>query len=138
MTSVSCNDNERELEESKMQLDSLTRELANYKKRSDSLNLLLQKGELAKGYPVYFNSGFDTIENPKEFVATQLEKHPDLIPLKAELGGTMAFRDIQVISENWVLATYDDGHVQGRTIYSFEMQPNGELKFSPIASKLPK
>jgi hypothetical protein len=138
-SSIGCNDGDRdrELEETNMRLDSLSTALEAYKKERDSLRLLLQKGELATGYPVYFNKGFDTIDNPKEFISNSLKEKPELIPLEAKVGGTMAFRNVQVISENWVLATYDDGHIQGKTIYHFELHPNGELKFTAEASRLP-
>ena len=133
----SCNE-DRKLDENDDRLDSLSRELAEYKKNSDSLKMLLEKSDLATGYPVFYGKKFDTIENPEEYIANALEKHSDKIPLDPVLGGTMEFRKVQVLTEDWVLAVYDDGHVQGKSIFKYQLQPDGSLKFSHIASKLPK
>lgn len=80
---------------------------------------------------------FDTIENPEEYIADALKKQPEIIPLDPVLGGQMAFRQVKVLTEDWVLAVYDDGHIQGKSIYDYKMQPDGTITFSHIASRLP-
>ncbi|NJM80605.1 MAG: hypothetical protein HC854_15115 [Flavobacterium sp.] len=45
-------------------------------------------------------------------------KRVDLIPLKAVLGGALSFDDIQIIN-NWIIASYSDGHVSGSSIYEY-------------------
>ncbi len=135
---LGCNDRERDLEEKELQLDSLSRELAKYKRTSDSLKALIEKGDIAAEYPIYFGGKFDTIENPKEFIRNSLKEQPEVIPLKAEVGGTMAFREVKVLTEDWVLGTYDDGHVQGKSIYRYKLQPDGTLNFTLIASRDPQ
>ncbi len=52
--------------------------------------------------------------------------------MKAVLGGTMEFREVKVITEDWVLAIYDDGHVQGKSIFEYKLQPDGEIEFSKL------
>ncbi len=134
---TSCNE-DRKLDENDARLDSLSQELAKYKKDSDSLIMLLEKSGLATGYPVFYGKKFDTIENPEEYIAKALEKHSDKIPMDPVLGGTMEFRKVQVLTEDWLLAVYDDGHVQGKSIFKYQLQPDGSLKFTHIASKMPK
>lgn len=135
---LGCNDRDRDLEDKDLQLDSLSRELAKYKRTADSLKALIEKGDIAAEYPIFFGKKFDTIENPKEFIRNSLKERPEKIPLKAEVGGTMAFREVKVLTEDWVLGTYDDGHVQGKSIYRYSLQPDGTLEFTLIASHDPQ
>ena len=135
---LGCQDNDREMEETEVMLDSLSRELSEYKQKSDSLKGLLERGDLATGYPVYYGKAFDSIENPEEYIAGQLKEHPEKIPMDAVLGGTMQFRQVQVLTEDWVLAVYDDGHVQGKSIFEYELQPDGDIEFSHVASRMPE
>lgn len=133
----SCNDGERDLQDREMQLDSLSRELARYKHTSDSLKALIEKGDIAAEYPLYFGNKFNSIENPKAFIKNSLKEQPEKIPLKPEVGGTMVFREVKVLTEGWVLGTYDDGHVQGKSIYRYQLKPDGTLEFTLIASQEP-
>ena len=133
-----CQDNDRQMEDTELMLDSLSRELSEYKKTSDSLEALLERGVLATGFPVFYGPGFDSIENPEEYIANSLKEHPEKIPLDAVLGGTMQFRQVQVLTEDWVLAVYDDGHVQGKSIFEYELQPDGSIEFSHVASRMPQ
>lgn len=132
---LSCDDNDGKLRETDRQLDSLSTELSRQRHLNDSLRALMAKGELASNYPVFFGKKFDSIENPREYVKDALKEQPNLIPMKAEVGGTMDFREVSVISEDWVLATYDDGHVQGRSIYQYSLQPDGKIAFELVASR---
>lgn len=135
---LSCNDKERDLEENDMRLDSLSTELAKYKRTSDSLQALLEKGDLAADYKVYYGKQFDSIEDPESFISDALKKRPELIPLKPVVGGKMEFRKVKVLTEDWVLGIYDDGHIEGKSIYRYRLQPNGELKFTHITSREPE
>ncbi len=135
---LGCNDRDRDLEDKELQLDSLSRELARYKRTSDSLKALIEKGDLAAEYPIFFGKRFDTIDNPNEFIRKSLKEHPEIIPLEAEVGGTMAFREVKVLTEDWVLGIYDDGHVQGKSIYRYRLQPDGTLEFTLIATRDPQ
>ena len=35
--------------------------------------------------------------------------------------GKMTFDNIQILGEEWIIADYSDGHVQGRAIYSYKL-----------------
>ncbi|MEG9328801.1 hypothetical protein V6B16_12720 [Salinimicrobium catena] len=133
-----CQDNERELQNTEQQLDSLSQELSRYKKTADSLKALIEKGDIAANYPIYFGKEFDSIEDPKEMIKTALKKHPEIIPLDPVVGGSMQFREVKVLTNDWVLGIYDDGHIQGKSIYRYKLQPNGRLDFEHVTSAEPQ
>lgn len=134
----SCKNNDNELADNSKELDSLSRELEEYKRTSDSLQALIEKGDLASNYKVYYGNEYDSIENPEAFITQSLQQKPEFIPLKPVMGGTMAFRKVKVLTEDWVLGVYDDGHVEGKSIYKYSLQPDGELQFTHIASTEPE
>lgn len=127
-----------ELEVKNAAVDSLSTELENQQKLNDSLRQALETEHYANDYSLFFGKDYEDIEDPEAHVTEALQKKPDLIPLKAVLGGNMEFRKIDVISEDWVLAIYDDGHVQGKSIFAYELQKDGSVKFTEVASKLPE
>lgn len=132
---IACNDEKRQLDDKDLQLDSLSRELAKYKRTSDSLKALIEKGNIAAQYPIFYGKKFDTIENPEMYIKNALKDRKDLIPLEPVVGGTMAFRDIKVLTEDWVLGVYDDGHIEGKSIYKYSLDPEGKVDFALIASR---
>lgn len=132
-----CKNDNREPEKYDAELDSLSAELTEQQQQIDSLQSLMSNSEMAAGYPIYFGRKFDTIPNPQEYIEKSLKEQKDLIPLEAVMGGTMDFRQVQVLTEDWVLAIYDDGHIQGKSIFEYELQENGEVHFSEVVSQLP-
>lgn len=54
-------------------------------------------------------------------VATALKAQPEVIPLKAELGGTMHFTEVQPLNEEWIYGAYEDGHVAGSALFAYRM-----------------
>ena len=133
-----CHDKEREMEDTEMRLDSLSRELEEYKHTADSLNALIEKGDIAAEYPIYFGKEFDSIEDPNEFIKSALKEQPEKIPLEPVVGGSMEFREIKVLTNDWVLGIYDDGHIQGKSIYKYRLQPSGNVEFIHITSTEPE
>jgi len=58
-------------------------------------------------------------------------KHNELIPCKGAVGGTPGFYDpagIAVLSKNYVVANYDDGHVEGTVELTFTVS-NGTISW---------
>jgi hypothetical protein len=53
-------------------------------------------------------------------IIDDLRKHTELLPDKAILGGTMRFAEIRVISDRWVLAGIDDGHIDGYMFLNYK------------------
>ncbi len=119
-------------------VDSLTMELERQQTLNDSLQQALETDHYANDYSVFYGKEFEDIEDPEQHIINALKQKNDLIPLKEVLGGNMEFRQVQVISEEWVLAIYDDGHVQGKSIFAYELQEDGEVKFTEVATKLPE
>ncbi|MGV8945094.1 MAG: hypothetical protein ACOH1N_01575 [Lutibacter sp.] len=116
--------------------DSLKKEIQLLKSLNDSL---MKIENVAENY--WFNPDFNGayfirlgIENPEKFVESSLQKRKDLIPAEAVLGGTMSFRNIQLLGNKWLIADYNDGHIQGRAIYEYKLNDKKELLFKMLAS----
>lgn len=137
LIALGCKNDNRELENRNAELDSLSAELTEQQQTIDSLQSLMSNSEMAAGYPIYFNRKFDTIPNPEEYIVSRLKEQKGLIPLDPVVGGNMDFRQVQVLTEDWVLAIYDDGHIQGKSIFKYELQENGDIRFSEVISQLP-
>lgn len=112
-------------------------------KKIDSLNGELKKAKLKKNY--WFDveyEGMDLvnngIENPEKFIENSLREKPELIPLKPTLGGTMMFENMQLLADKWLIADYSDGHISGRTIYSYELNGNKKMEFKALNSIAPE
>lgn len=135
MTVFSCKDDDKDMEKFEQELDSLSQELTQQKEISDSLTRLLENGSMGSESIVFFGRAFDTIENPEEYISEKLRNHPEKIPLEAVVGGNMQYRQIKVLTEDWVMAVYDDGHIQGRSIFEYSLQPNGDIIFKEVASQ---
>jgi hypothetical protein len=73
---------------------------------------------------------------PDEVVADLL-KHTELIPYEGVLGGKMAFfkANTYVISDKWVLAYFEDGHINGNMLLSYSVK-NGNISWKVIDSYL--
>lgn len=58
-------------------------------------------------------------------IAADLAAHPELIPFPGVLGGTMGFYDpgqIYVLTNQWVVAGFEDGHVGGYIFLKYEQK----------------
>lgn len=116
--------------------DFLEKEIQHLKVLNDSLIKLSQVKE-----NLWFDKDFNGarltrqgITNPEEFVENALRKRVDLIPSEAVLGGTMSYGKIQLLGNKWVIADYNDGHIQGRSIYEYRIDDKKALTFKILAS----
>ncbi len=78
------------------------------------------------------------VEGSGEGIINDLMKHPELIPYDGVLGGTMGFYDtegIQVLSDRWVFAGFDDGHINGYMLLSYRNN-DGKIYWEVIDSYL--
>lgn len=59
-------------------------------------------------------------------IESNLLNHSDLIPYEGILGGMMHFHEggIHVVTDQWVVASFGDGHMEGYMILSYDL--NGE------------
>lgn len=135
---IGCSDEKTTPEKENFQhrLDSLSLALEQEKTLTDSLQLTIKSlDSIEKGYPLFFGKKYEGIENPEQFIKNQLRNQPEKIPLSPVLGGNMEFRKIDIISEKWLLAIYDDGHVQGKALMEYQLQPNGSVKYTLVATQ---
>ncbi len=61
------------------------------------------------------------IESP-EVLLEDLRSRPEVIPLKAVLGGTMYFTRTAILDERWVYGAYEDGHVAGAALFQWSLR----------------
>lgn len=58
-------------------------------------------------------------------IINDLMKHDELIPYEGVLGGKMNFyseKDIFVLSDKWVLAYFEDGHIGGNMLLEYSIK----------------
>lgn len=114
---LSCSEgNEKELQ---AQRDSLQTEVDNLRVEMDSLILKNRKYE------------FQHPEISKEEIVEQLREKTDLIPMEPVLGGTMRFGNIEIIDESLIVTDYNDGHVEGSSIFKYEVEGT-EINFKEV------
>lgn len=113
------------------------------KHKNDSLKGELNKAKLKESY--WFNTEYEGmqltvkgIKNPEKFIENSLREKPELIPLKPTLGGKMEFGNFKILSHEWIIADYSDGHVEGKTIYSYKLNKNNMLEFKVLNTIEPK
>jgi len=123
--------------------ENLLVKVDSLKIENDSLIKVLGKEKLKSNY--WFDAEYDGIKliesgisNPEELIKNTIREKTELIPIEAVLGGKMHFGNIQVLSSEWLIAEFDDGHVQGRGIYEYTMNNNGELEFKLLNSIVPE
>lgn len=125
------------LEEESSEITTLKYKLLAMEKERDSLLLLLNEAS------VDTNKWFGSMEsrlfkdmgidNPENYILENLQNNPVLIPLEAVLGGTMFFTNIEVLSTKWIIASYEDGHIMGRSIFTYKINPDTlEIEFGVL------
>lgn len=73
-----------------------------------------------------------------EDIVADLKMHRELIPYKGVLGGTMGFydnNDIHVLTDRWVFACFQDGHISGYMLLRYDIK-NGNISWEVIDSYL--
>lgn len=71
-------------------------------------------------------------------IVDDLIKHPELIPYEGVLGGKMGFYhkdEIYVLTDQWVCANFDDGHISGSLLLRYKIN-NGAISWDIIDSRL--
>ncbi|UJH92381.1 hypothetical protein LZ575_07600 [Antarcticibacterium sp. 1MA-6-2] len=112
-------------------IDSLENEIEELKRANDTLSdHVMKRAYVTRNYPPYF----DSITNPEEHILENLQGKPSLIPKDAVLGGTMRFTAVDFINDDLLIASYEDGHVMGKAIYTYRVNRNGELEFERLTT----
>ncbi|MEM6684409.1 MAG: hypothetical protein AAF617_01335 [Bacteroidota bacterium] len=122
------------------QTENLRAQIDRLKIKNDSLTkIVMTEKKPAPNY--WYDDEYEGLElmesgitNPTKFIEESLRKNTELIPLEAVLGGTMVFENIQILGKEWLIASFEDGHIQGRAIYKFTLTEKGELKFQVLHS----
>lgn len=128
---------------SSVAVEKLRAENDSLQQQIDSLNTTLKELRSTENYwfanehegTAFIEKG---INDPKISIEKALREKPDLIPFEAVLGGTMRFGNIKILSDKWVIADYDDGHVTGKSIYRYQLTPNKTFAFELVDSKGPE
>lgn len=76
------------------------------------------------------------LSSPEEDIIADLSAHTELIPFKAVLGGKMFFSAVQILSDKWVAATFEDGHIVGFMILKYKVSDSGKISWSVIDAYL--
>ncbi len=74
------------------------------------------------------------LEEPVENIKADLMGSHSLIPLEGVLGGTMQFypEQIYVLTDRWVLAYVDDGHIAGYLWLEYRVQNGGRIEWEVL------
>ena len=77
------------------------------------------------------------LSDPVRDLTADLERHPELIPIKPVAGGTMRFYGSQsaVLSPKWMLAYFEDGHVAGHALMEYRVSPGGKIDWTVLTAK---
>lgn len=117
---------------------ALKSKLTQLEQERDSLQLLVDSNKDAEK-EAWFGSmeakSFKDmgIESPKPYIMEALKENPSVIPTDGVLGGTMFFTDIQILGSKWVIASYEDGHIMGRGIFTYKIDPETlEVEFGVL------
>ena len=79
------------------------------------------------------------LNNPVADLIADLQRHPEFIPHKGVLGGTMAFgfpEKIHVLTDKYVLAYFEDGHIAGWMLLEYTVAKGAKIYWQIIDSYL--
>lgn len=120
-----------QLDDSQDKIEQLERDIVWLKEE----NVRIKNGVLLDPFEIgeLEESG---LENPVEALRGDLENHTELIPYEAVLGGTMYFNEIDILSPQWVIAKFSDGHIGGQTLLKYEISESGIISWQTLDSAL--
>jgi len=78
------------------------------------------------------------LDEPAAELRSSLMAHPDLIPCRPVLGGTMGFyhpESIVLLAPPWVFAAFGDGHVGGVMLLRYAVLEDGSIRWIPVWSE---
>lgn len=137
---VSCSEVEKKSEISTVEIDSLNNTIEKLRNENSSLRKDLIDKTAETNY--WYANDFEGrklmdqgIINPSEYIADQLKNYPEIIPMKAVLGGKMHFLNVQILGREWIIADYEDGHVLGKAIFKYKVGKDGKVDFELISQE---
>ncbi len=135
-----CNTESPETRESIQKIDSLNTVISGIKKQVDSLKRATAHVDTVDDFnwyhPDYEGRALQKqgIDQPENFIISALKNRPELIPLDPVMGGSMRFTRVEVLSRQWIIAAYEDGHIMGRTLYRYNVDSDRNITFEIIDS----
>ena len=118
--------------------DSSIRELPNgntvkqieqFRQTNDSLIHVIKSLHEKSNEGYWFDSSFDGreylnagISDPRREIIQTFRNDTSLIPIEAVLGGTMRFGRVELLSDRWLIAEFDDGHIYGKALFKYELR----------------
>ena len=137
---VSCSEVEKNAESSTVEIDSLNIKIEKLRNENSSLRKDLMEKTAETNY--WYANDFEGrklmdqgIINPAAYIADQLKNQPEIIPMKAVLGGKMHFLNVQILGREWIIADYEDGHVLGKAIFKYKVSKDGKVDFELISQE---
>ena len=134
----SCAEVEKNKDLSSSEIDSLNIKIEKLRNENSSLRKELMDKSAETNY--WYANDFEGrklmdqgIINPAEYIADQLKEQPEIIPMKAVLGGKMHFLNVQILGREWIIADYEDGHVLGKAIFKYKVGKDGKVDFELIS-----
>jgi hypothetical protein len=76
------------------------------------------------------------LSNPAIQLRDSLQAHPELIPYKAVLGGTMRFEGVVVLRPPFIFAEFEDGHIGGSMLLEYEVLDQRKISWKRLWSRL--
>ena len=137
---LSCAEIDQKPDFSSVKIDSLSNKIEKLKNENSSLRKDLMDKSAETNY--WYANDFEGrklmdqgITNPSEYIASELKAQPEIIPMKAVLGGKMHFLNIQILGREWIIADYEDGHVLGKAIFKYKVGKDGKVDFELISQE---
>ncbi len=134
---LSCAEVEEKKDSGSNEIDSLNIKIEKLRNENSSLRKDLMDKSAETNY--WYANDFEGrklmdqgIINPSEYIADQLKEQPEIIPMKAVLGGKMHFLNVQILGREWIIADYEDGHVMGKSIFQYKVNKDGKVDFKLI------
>jgi len=66
---------------------------------------------------------------PEKEIINNLLKNTQLIPYPGVLGGTMRIGNVKLLGDRWVIAYFDDGHIDGQMILRYIITKDSTIKW---------
>jgi hypothetical protein len=79
------------------------------------------------------------LRDPVHDIVADLRMHRELIPFEGTLGGRMGFyseKKIWILTNQWVLAYFDDGHMIGYMLLEYSLPGDGKIHWKRLAAYL--
>lgn len=68
------------------------------------------------------------LRNPETDLQNDLiRKQKSVLPTQGTMGGTMAIRDVRILTDRYAIAYFEDGHHGGYMVLRYEVLPGGNI-----------